>query len=112
MKSLFLLSLNHYHKQNLTQALKVHQSTRNHIKKSNKWLKKCCRNQTAPINKEASNQQKQFFRRQGPSHFKRTTFKPHGEVHPYSPYFVPINIFENQVIATVIHNFLNALDQI
>jgi len=96
MKSSFQLSLNHYLKQKLTQALKVHQSIRNHIKKSNKWLKKCDPNQIAPINKRSEyNQQKQFFRRQGPSNFKRTTFKPQGEVHPYSPYFVPMNIFEN-----------------
>jgi len=30
-------------------------------------------------------QPKQFFRSQGPSNFKRSTFKPQGEVDPYSP---------------------------
>ena len=58
-----------------------------------------------PINKHNEyNQQKQFFRRQGPSNFKKTAFKPQGEVDPYSPDFAPINIFENQVIPTGMHN--------
>ena len=49
-------------------------------------------------------QQKQFFRKEGPSNVKRPAFKPQGEVHPCSPDFAPMNIFENQVIPIGIHN--------
>ena len=67
---------------------------------------KAAYNKRAPMNKRKEyGQQKQFFRRQGPSNFKRSTFKPQGEVNLYSPDFAPINIFENQVIPTGIHNF-------
>jgi ElaB/YqjD/DUF883 family membrane-anchored ribosome-binding protein len=61
--------------------------------KLNKWRKKvqqqsnkAAYNKRAPMNNSNEYvQQKQFFRRQGPSNFKRSTFKPQGEVDPYSP---------------------------
>ena len=40
-------------------------------------------------------QQKQFFRKEGPTNFKRTTFKPQGEVDAFSPDFALMNIFES-----------------
>ena len=63
-------------------------------------------NNRAQVNKRNEfGQQKQFFRSKGPSNFKRTAFKQKGEVDPYSPDLAPMNIFENQVIPTGIHNF-------
>ena len=57
-------------------------------------------------------QQKQFFRRQGPSNFKRSTFKPQGEVDPYSPDFAPMNILKIKWFLREYTIFQNVLDQI
>ena len=49
-------------------------------------------------------QQQQFFKQQGPDNSKRPAIKSRGEVDPYSLDIAPMNIFENQVIPTGIHN--------
>ena len=52
----------------------------------------------------SSRQQKQFFKQFDNKNSRRQAYKSGGEVDPYSPDFAPMNIFENQVVPTGIHN--------
>ena len=52
----------------------------------------------------SSCQQKKFFKQFDNKNSRRPAYKSGGEVDPYSPDFAPMNIFENQVVPTGIHN--------
>ena len=49
-------------------------------------------------------QQKHFFKRFENQTSRRPSFKSGGTIDPYSPDVAPMNIFENQVIPTGMHN--------
>jgi len=49
-------------------------------------------------------QQKQFFKQFENQTSRRPSYKSGGTIDPYSPDVAPMNIFENQVVPTGIHN--------
>ena len=87
---------------------KSEQNTTNTPFKSNKQdfasNKQSKGRQSSNFSPPSFRQQKQFFKHFENQNSRRPSFRSGGTIDPYSPDVAPMNIFENQVIPTGMHN--------